>query len=373
MIITSVHRWDDTRIYHRQATSLAKEFDVEFHAPADFKEKDSNGMKIIGLPKWIKKGGRIKLWWILFKRALQSRAEIIHFHDPELIPLAFLVKLFVRKKIIYDVHEEIVLDIKDKDWIPSYIKFFVVQAFILIERVCVPFFDAVIYTTPIVGRRYVNLAKRAISVENYSKLDTFSNITRDYDNQSHEVIFLGRVLNVRGVDRVIRAFQNVVTRIPDAKFIIVGDIVPESYENELKNLVKSLKLEKHVDFIGFVPHLETIAYLKRADCGIVTFLPKKLNSACLPNKLFEYMACGLPVIASDFDLYKEVVEGSECGKNVDPENVEMIAGAIVDMLSNTESLKEMGLNGKKAFETRYNWEREEVKLLELYNNLLMSL
>jgi glycosyltransferase involved in cell wall biosynthesis len=369
MIITSVHRWDDTRIFHRQATSLARKFDVELHAPADFNEKELNNVKILGLPKWRKKGDRIKIWLILLKRTFLSKSNLIHLHDPELIPLAMIVKLILRKKIIYDVHEEIVLDIQGKDWIPSYLKFIVVNAFILIEKICVPFFDAVVYTTPIVGKRYVNSAKKAVSIENYSKVDTFLSIRRQYGQRSYEVIYLGRVLNVRGVDRVIRAFQNVVTRISEAKFIIVGDVVPESYENELRNLVKSLQLEAHVDFVGFVPHLETISYLKRADCGIVTFLPKKLNRACLPNKLFEYMACGLPVIASDFDLYKEVIEESECGINVDPENIEMIADAIVDMLSNTDSLKKMGLNGKKAFETRYNWEREEIKLLKLYDDI----
>jgi len=54
MIITSVHRWDDTRIFHKQATSLAKKFDVELHAPADFIEKEQNGVMIYGLPKWKK-------------------------------------------------------------------------------------------------------------------------------------------------------------------------------------------------------------------------------------------------------------------------------------------------------------------------------
>ena len=62
MIISSVHRWDDTRIFHRQATSLAKKFDVELHAPADFDSKVLNGVKIIVLPKWNKERYRVKLW-----------------------------------------------------------------------------------------------------------------------------------------------------------------------------------------------------------------------------------------------------------------------------------------------------------------------
>ncbi len=372
MIITSVHRWDDTRIFHRQAISLAKKFDVELHAPADFTVRELNGVRIFGLPKWKKERDRIRSWWILFRRALKSSADVIHFHDPELIPLCFFLKIIKKVKIIYDIHEHVLYDIMDKQWIPSYLKPAVKNVYILFEKICLPRFDAIIYTTPIVGWRYQNICKRVVSIENYPQLGLFDNSKKSNpDSGIPSVIYLGRVKKERGVKEVILAFREVIRKLPEARFLIVGDVVPESYEFELKKLVTDLQLESNVSFLGFVPYHETIKYLRSASCGIVTFLPEKNNMACLPNKLFEYMACGLPVIASDFELYKEVIEGSECGKNVDPENIEMIIDAIVDMLLNTESLKKMGLNGKKAFETKYNWENEEGKLLKLYDDLLL--
>lgn len=373
MIISSVHRWDDTRIFHRQASSLAKKYSVELHAPADFDQKSINGIKVIGLPRWKKEKDRIRLWWILLKRIIKSKASIVHFHDSELIPLAFVVKVISRKKIIYDVHEQIIFDIEDKEWIPGFLKPIVLFVFVSVEKICIPTFDAVIYTTPKVGERYLKMSKNAISIENYSRLDTFSQIHINNTSKSeHIVLYLGRVLNVRGVDRVIRAFEHVIKDIPSAKFLIVGDIVPESYEEELNALTKELKLENNVDFLGFVPHLETIHYLKSAYCGIVTFLPAKINKACLPNKLFEYMASGLPVIASDFELYKEVVDGSQCGITVDPDNIETISNAILFLFNNPDIANKMGASGKNAFETRYNWEVEEGKLLDLYNKILKT-
>ncbi|NCQ54677.1 glycosyltransferase family 4 protein [Candidatus Peregrinibacteria bacterium] len=370
MIITSVHRWDDTRIFHRQASSLAKYYDVELHAPADFDSKELNGVRIVGLPKWKKKRDRAKLWWILFKRVFKSKAGIVHFHDPELIPLGIVIKFFSKRKVIYDVHEHVISDIEGKNWIPGYLRLFIIKVFIFLERICVPKFDAVIYTTPTVGERYLKLSKRAISIENYAKIDTFLR-TRLNKNKSFPktAIFLGRVLDFRGVDRVIKAFQVIVKRIPDARFMIVGDIVPENYEIELRSLRKELELEEHVEFTGFVPHLETVRYLEQADCGVVTFLPTEVNKACLPNKLFEYMASALPVIASDFPLYKEVVESSQCGLCIDPNNIDAIADAIIRIFKNHDIGLEMGLRGREAFMKKYNWEKEEKKLLALYGEL----
>jgi len=286
--------------------------------------------------------------------------------------LNFILSIFtLLRNIIYDIHEHVLYDIMDKQWIAGYLKPVVKNIYILFEKICLPRFDAIIYTTPIVGQRYQNICKKVVSIENYPQLHLFDNS----ENNNHEtvtpsVIYLGRVKKERGVKEVIQAFREVVRKIPEARFLIVGDIVPESYEIELKKLVTGLQLKKNVTFTGFVPYRETIKYLRNASCGIVTYLPEKNNMACLPNKLFEYMASGLPVIASDFDLYKEVVEGSKCGKSVNSENIEMIADAIVDMLSDNGALKEMGMKAKKAFETKYNWEHEEVKLLKIYDDIL---
>lgn len=371
LIISSVHRWDDTRIFHRQATSLAKKYDVELHAPADFCSRQLNGLSVIGLPKWKKESDRIRLWWILLKRVFKSDANIVHFHDPELIPLGFIIKLFSKKKVIYDVHEHIIADIGSKNWIPNYMKSLVTKALILLENIAVPKFDAVIYTTPSVGERYLRRSKKAVSIENYSKLDTFDEIQLRKRVSSHKtVIYLGRVLKLKGVHQVIRAFKNVIASLPDARFVIVGDIVPKDFELELRTLTKDLKLEKQIEFAGFIPHLETVEYLTNADCGVVTFLPAKCNTACLPNKLFEYMAAGIPVVASNFPLYREVVEGSKCGLLVNPDNTDMIAEAIVRILGNPEVASQMGLRGREAFKRKYNWEKEEEKLLELYGELL---
>ena len=294
MIISSVHRWDDTRIFHRQAISLSKNFDVELHACADFKSKEVNGVRVYGIPKWNRKIDRIKNWIILFFRILRSPAKVVHFHDPELVPIGFVIKKITRKKVIYDVHEQVISDISTKTWIPSFLRPVVLRIFLTIEKISVSSFDAIVYTTRIVGERYHEMSKNAVSIENYSSINTFSDLEIDFKKNKNKLIFLGRIQISRGIDRIINALKIVVEKIPDVEFVVVGDFFSEAYEEKLKSLTQQLGLEKNIRFTGFVPHLETLNFLQNASCGIVTFVRTDITTACLPNKLFEYMASGLP-------------------------------------------------------------------------------
>ncbi len=89
-----------------------------------------------------------------------------------------------------------------------------------------------------------------------------------------------------------------------------------------------------------------------------------------PNKMFEYMSAGIPVIASDFPLWREIIEGCGCGICVDPLDPKKIAEAIDYLVDNPEIARRMGENGRKAVYDRYNWDVEEKKLLALYDSLL---
>ncbi len=373
-VMSSVHRWDDTRVFYRQATSLAKKYDVELHAPADFESKTVNGVKVIRLPKWKKEKDRIKLWWLLFKRAMKSDARVIHFHDPELLLIALLLRIFKRNVgLVYDVHEHILNDILDKNWIPPYLRRTIGNLYLFVEWLVVPRLDAVVYTTPIVGERYLKLAKLAISIENYPMKSIFNNSggNRNVEGKN-DVIYLGRVFYVRGVEEIIRSMPEVLETYPDARFLIVGDIVPDTYDSHLRKVTAELGLEKHVVFCGFVKYEDAKDYLSDAAAGLVTFLPYKNNMSCLPNKMFEYMASSIPVIASNFPIYGEIVESSECGVLVDPTSSKEIASAIKFYLDNKERAVEMGEKGRDAFEDRYNWEREEIRFFEFYQDIVRS-
>ena len=104
--------------------------------------------------------------------------------------------------------------------------------------------------------------------------------------------------------------------------------------------------------------------------GMVTLYPIINYLDALPVKMFEYMSAGIPVISSNFPLWKKIVEGNNCGLTVDPKDPKQISSAIEKLLSNDKQAKEMGQNGRKAVEEVYNWEIEEKKLLDIYKEIL---
>lgn len=126
---------------------------------------------------------------------------------------------------------------------------------------------------------------------------------------------------------------------------------------------------RNVDYIGFVDRDKIRSTLASASVGMVTLMPTPSYIDALPVKMFEYMAMGVPVVASNFPVYSKVVEGADCGLCVDPANPAAIRAAILRILSNPLRATEMGQNGRRAVEAHYNWEREEQSLLAVYREM----
>jgi len=124
---------------------------------------------------------------------------------------------------------------------------------------------------------------------------------------------------------------------------------------------------------GFVDRAGVLRQvLGRSVAGLVTFHPLPNHIDAQPNKMFEYMSAGIPVIASDFPLWREIVLGNQCGLCVNPMDPAAIAKAIDHLVQHPDEGRRMGENGRRAVLERYNWSMEEVKLLAFYKQILQS-
>lgn len=371
-VISTVHSAFDDRIFHKQAKTLVQAgYAVTLLAQHD-KNDVVDGVKIIALPTPRNRFTRIfGLMWKAFRLALHQRADICHFHDPELLLVGVLLKLFTKGKVIYDVHEHYPNAIMSKYWIPKFARSVLKIAFELLEFLLVPLLDAVIYTTPIVGERYKRMRVQSVRIENLPLLEMFEGIdaARSKANNSRDLLYLGGITGIRGVVELIEGFAIVRGKYPDLSLYLVGGFNPKSFVETIKNLITKLEVEEGIKLIPPVPYEKVKNYLLRASIGIVTYLPYPNNMSCLPNKLFEYMACGLPIVASDFPLYRQVIEDAGCGKLVDPRNPMEIASAVEELLENPEEWETMSQNGCSSFRNKYNWHGEEGKLLDLYEQL----
>ena len=145
---------------------------------------------------------------------------------------------------------------------------------------------------------------------------------------------------------------------------LLGRFENPEYEEKIKKSI-------HVRYLGQVSSNQVFPYLLGANVGLVLLQPTPayLNSAENTTKLFEYMLCGLPVIASDFPHLRKIIQENKCGICVDPTDPEKIAEAIKYILQNPAQAKKMGENGREAVLKKYSWEALEEKFLNIYAQL----
>ena len=360
--LTSVHPRYDTRIYFKELVSLKKYSFDTYLIVADGKRDEitKEGVKIydVGKPR-NRKERMFIVTKKVFKKALEIDAELYHFHDPELIPIGLKLKKLA-KKVIYDVHEDVPRDILTKDYIHPYIRKIISFSFERYENYASRKFDAVITATPYIRDRFLNLNKNTININNFPKLTELFN-TIDWGKRKNEVCYIGGISKIRGIIELVKALEYTNTILH-----LAGNFESE----DLKRKVMQLKGWKKVKYYGFVNKEKAREILNSVKIGIVTLLPSPNFINALPIKMFEYMSAGIPVIASNFPLWKDIIERNKCGICVNPLSPEEIANAINHILENDEVGKDMGKNGKNLVETKYNWENESKKLISIYNTLL---
>ena len=178
---------------------------------------------------------------------------------------------------------------------------------------------------------------------------------------SKAVCFLGWITPIRGIEVMVDAIGRT-----DATLVLAGQFDPPDF-------VDRLRLSpgwSRVECVGHVGRRDVAAMFARAMAGIVLFSPAANHVRSQPTKLFEYMSAGLPVIASDFPLWRQIVESADCGLCVDPTSPAAVADAIRWMTEHPEEARAMGENGRRAVAGTYNWEHEAGKLRTLYEQLL---
>ncbi len=358
--LTSVHHLFDTRIFHKECKTLAKlGYEVVLVVQHEQDEK-IDGIQIQALPKPKNRIERMtRTIWQVYRRAIQENAQVYHFHDPELIPIGLTLKL-QGQTVIYDVHEDVPRQILSKYYIPKYIRHFTSALIEKIENCASSYFDEIVTATPFIEKRFAKLGRYVINVKNYPIVEELCLLDINLFPKEHAVCYVGGITDIRGIFEMIEAIGQT-----DAKLLLAGKFSSGSQRSQ----AMAMSGWTNVQELGHLNRQEVSQTLARAVAGLVVLHPVDNYINALPVKMFEYMSAGIPVIASNFSLWKEIVEGNQCGICVDPLNPQAIAKAIQWILEHPDEAKRMGENGRKAVEEKYNWEAEAEKLRSLYREL----
>jgi len=360
-ILTSVHQVSDTRIFHKQAKTLVNAgYDVSLVVQHD-RAETLEGVKILPLERPANRLSRmLKTTWQVWQKAIKQRAVIYHFHDPELIPVGLLLKL-QGKKVIYDVHEDVPRQILSKYWIVKPLRKTIAWLVERIESFAAKRFDAVVTATPFIRDRFKRLSCDAVDANNFPILSEMYLPDADWSKKERAVCYVGGIEEFRGMFEMIEAIGQT-----DAKLLLAGRFSPARDRNRAAVMTGWSKVEE----LGQLNRTEVKEVLSRSRAGLVLFHSGPNHTDAQPNKIFEYMSAGIPVIASDFPLWKEFVVGNFCGICVNPLDPQAITKAIQWILEHPDEARQMGDSGRKAVEERYNWEQEAKKLLFLYEEML---
>ncbi len=370
--ITTVHNPFDVRIFHKECKTIAKAGYKVCLIAQHNKDEVVNEVKIIALPKAKNRLHRIFILTLIALRyALKQRADIYHFHDPELLPVGVLLKLFTGKKIIYDVHENIRFQILNKYWLKKSIRKWISLVYHFIEKCCLFFIDFVILAEDSYLKYYDNLTNVRV-VRNYPILKYVAGHSTNFSKEKTNrvsLIYVGCISKLRGVFETIEGIKILRENgYPDIQMKMVGTVFPESITLEIDSLLSSHNLMHNIKMVGGVPHDKIYGVISKSLIGVAILHPDPNYLESIPTKLFEYMAVGLPVIVSDFPVWKEIVERNKCGICVDPLNPRKLAEAVKSLTEHPEQMEKMSINGKKAVLDKYNWEKESDCLLSIYCN-----
>ena len=312
-----------------------------------------------GFASWLWNGCNLLLWQRqAYRLALilhkERRFGVIHCHDLDTLAIGIRLKGKLRLPLIYDAHE-----------IYGYMmaRIFplrVASIFLWLEKCLVRKVDRIINVHEAQNRYFSMITDRPISIiMNCKPLQ--STEYQPLNNENFTLLYIGVLHRVRAIPMLVQAGKE----LPGVRCLIGGIGLP-TYVQALK---EACSKTSNVTFLGRIPFNEVIPMTMEADCVFFMVNPEDLNDRiALANKQFEAMVCGRPIICTKGTYSGEVTEQEEVGLAVEYSE-QALKEAIISLRDNPDLRERLSRNALKAAITKYNWQKEEEKLLELYESL----
>lgn len=358
----------DTRIFEKECTSLVKAgYEVYLVSPnADSEIK--NGVNIVGFP-FKNKGLFHRLYSLpklLYKKALSIDADIYHFNDPASLPYGSKLKR-KGKKVVFDAFEDHPTLFFEKKSLPYLVKYFLAKIYSIYEYHKCKKFDGLIMCYHWTQDRLFKACSNNELIFNFPIISKnySANVFNKKNNSENSICYAGSISSMWKIENIISA----LVQFKNIKFNLAG-FRSDSYMEVMKSN-KGWEKVNDLGLLKFDEVFDKIHSQSNIGMALLDYIPLcKGNVGNLSNnKLFEYMNAGLPVICTDFILWKEVVEMNSCGICVNPNNVDEIVDAIKYLFDNPDIARKMGENGFRIVQEKYNWSVEEKKLIKLYNRI----
>lgn len=357
--VSSAHPYTDNRIHYRECQTLAAAgYDVSLIAVDSKVIGPESDVYVVKIPNRARLR-RLSLSSIQsIYCAFKSRAKIVHLHDPELILFIPILRLGGRY-VIYDAHEDLPMQVLTKPYLtPASGRAMKVPAHLLVKIAGMTANRIVAATSPVAARYK---SGKTVVVHNYPPLRTEES---DPPKKEDILVYVGAISESRGI---IEMLDSLGDRDFPANWTL--HLAGRAGPSALKAIEDKASTGRVV-YHGELPPHSARDLMLRAKVGIVALANTPGHREALPTKMFEYFASSLPVIASDFPVWREILEESDTGILVDETDSSAIARAVRVYAESPELLKKHAGNARRyAVEVR-NWTTEGAKLVGIYDDLI---
>jgi glycosyltransferase involved in cell wall biosynthesis len=371
-ILSSVHFTFDVRMFQAEARTLSNAgFKVTVVALEDQTIGNAGSIEVIPLPVPKNRLRRMLATARVLRLALRQKADAYVFHDPELIPVCLMLKMLTDSILVYDVHEDVPESIRSKKWVPLPLRACMAWLYRVIEVTALRFFDGVTLADHAYARYYG--ATKSLVVLNYPLLSY-----ADYNHPAAAtaagplLVYTGSITVLRGLFEMLALVRDLKPEQPGIRLDLVGPVGSPQEERQARALVRQYGIDENVNFTGVVSHAEVHRRILAADVGLALLHPDPNYMRSLPTKMFEYMMMGKAVVVSDFPLWQQILDDTECGIAVDPLSPTAPLEAVKRLLGDAAERNRMGTRGRQAVLAKYNWDCQGPALVGFYKSLLAA-
>lgn len=360
---TVAHTELKSRSFHRIGLPLAQSgAHVTYISPA--KTADVGGIHFVSIPKRASRVRRCLSNWTVLRELLRTDAQVYHFQDPDLLPLALALKLAFKKNVIYDAYEDFPSMARGSASIPQPFRAVAAKLVALAERLAARVLDGIVTADPFTLRRLARCGRsRKLVFSNFPNFDLFP--PPQHGPKPFDVVYRGGLSERTGTYDLLDALQLLKPRSRPLRLLLIGYFDNAAAEARLRERIERFGLGANVEIRGRIPHEDMAVALAQARIGVCPLRATPKFSLNVPVKVFEYWACGLPVVASDLPPIRPYFRTANAGVLFAAGDTACLAAAIEWLLDHPHAAESMGRNGRAAVVTRFN-NQGEVSRLEAF-------
>lgn len=307
-----------------------------------------------------------QFWRLLLPHIREIQPDLLHCHDFDTLPAGLLWGKLHGTPVIYDAHEYYADLCKPRlHGLSGNMLYRLIRR---AELIGARLSSAVVTVDDTLGGIYRRLNRRVLIIGHYPSITLAEQAAPVFSHDQLNLLYVGRISSDRGMLVYLELLRELLVRGVPAQLHLAGVMTPQA---EVEIFAANLPdLEDHVTQHGWITYDHLPELLAQADIGLSILLPEPRYVAALPVKLFEYMAAGLPVIASNFPSIARVISLADCGLLVDPtRDLATIADTLQSWWQQPAIPIRLGANGRNAILEQYNWEMLASQLDQLYKSL----